>query len=1176
MPFNDISAETGYAYDSSGNVIRNLNDIAGHELPDSDPRKGEPLYLIPQNKANYFFGMELSAVFTQTPDGVDNWGHDIIFEFTGDDDFWFYVDGELVLDLGGVHSAIGGSVNFRTGEVVCNGTTTSLYEVFRQNYAARGLDVSKVDELFVTKIVNGETVHVFNDYTTHEMKMFYMERGAGASNLRMRFNLASVKPGTVELSKKLKGADNTSNKLIQYPYQIWYQTVEYKQNEDGTYALGEDGNRIIEKYNEPVLLEQPPKNTNLTGKVYAVYKGTKKLIPYRESMTIGGIEYQHVFLLRAGEVAVINFPENTFRYKLVECGVDTAVYKNIYVNGEENEIFGKPHNNTDGWVVDPVSGQEILPDSTATYAGTTRSDFAITYYTTEGRPRAEYTNEIPPEAMRTLSLKKVLYDTTGNQLSDEQAAQVTDTFTFRLYLGNEFADQDNLLPADMYTYYVKGPGPDHNYCKWDKANKKFVSLGVNTFEGFKNLSEAEQRAGTFTTSMYGTISKIPAGYTVEVRDLIVGTKYKVEELDREIPKGYTRRDKDGYVRTDLDGGNVVYYTDQGTYGRHPEAGNTVTAEPISDTIASKTESPNIEIRNQEGWGLTAKKEWTDKDFMIHDPIYLAIYLNGDQGDGQGDSQGDGQGEGQGDGQDNLVGPIAGTVRRLNTDETEVYWFFQDLKIDGEPHSFGEFIVREVVLTDPVVDENGVVTSYSSITPVGEGQSISVSGRTYGGTDRTENYTVNYVTGKSSGKNENIRTDTVTNSRPGIQIYKSNWDGSQYLSGAVFTLKDSGGNDVGHATYTSDRNGLVTTAYLNEGTYTLSEIRTPTGYVALDQPITITVTTAEPSSYNLSVTSGGTTYYIALSGPEGFFTTAGATEEDMARITVKNRTVQKLTVVKVGVDGNTRTPLSGVHFALYEQVRDSEGNVRPAYTPMDGYDDLVTKDNGLLEEITMNLGRGTYYLREKEAPSGYSMLPEDLCFTIGGDGTISIHNAGYSDWLTKDTSVPGTVSYQISIVNTSVGITVRKTDESGNALAGSQFVLYKKNDTGSFVIVTGYGLGENGLIDLTDTTEMTLAGMASGIYKLSETNAPPGYIILTKDIYFNVANGTVTLTDENGDAKTYSDVSLLDNNTTIAVKNNIGASLPSTGGPGTTLFYLLGTILTAFAGVRLVMRKRRKT
>ena len=71
----------------------------------------------------------------------------------------------------------------------------------------------------------------------------------------------------------------------------------------------------------------------------------------------------------------------------------------------------------------------------------------------------------------------------------------------------------------MYTYYIKGP--DHTYCRWDKTANKFVSLGedVDTFEEFKALSEDDQRAGTFTTSMYGSISKIPAGYTIEVRDV---------------------------------------------------------------------------------------------------------------------------------------------------------------------------------------------------------------------------------------------------------------------------------------------------------------------------------------------------------------------------------------------------------------------------------------------------------------------------------------------------------------------------------------------------------------------------------------------------------------------------------------------------------------------------------
>jgi len=367
---------------------------------------------------------------------------------------------------------------------------------------------------------------------------------------------------------------------------------------------------------------------------------------------------------------------------------------------------------------------------------------------------------------------------------------------------------------------------------------------------------------------------------------------------------------------------------------------------------------------------------------------------------------------------------------------------------------------------------------------------------------------------------------------------------------------------------------VTTAYLNEGTFTLDEIKTPTGYAALDQPITITVTTTVPGSYDLTVTSGGTVYYIALNGPEGFYTTTEATTEAMARITVKNRTVQNLKVVKVGVDGGARTPLSGVHFALYEQVHDSEGHVRPAYNPKTGFEDLVTDENGILGEITMSLGKGTYYLREKEAPSGYKKLSEDLCFTIGQDGTVSIHNDGYSNWLTRDTSVPGAVSYQISIENTSLGITLRKTDESGKALTGSQFVLYKKNEAGSFVIATGIdGIGEGGLINLTDKTETTLSGMGNGIYKLSETNAPSGYIILTKDIYFSVSNGTVTLIDEDGATAMYSDISLLDQDTTIAVKNNPGASLPSTGGPGTGCFRMLGLLIIAGAGLLLWKKGR---
>ena len=83
----------------------------------------------------------------------------------------------------------------------------------------------------------------------------------------------------------------------------------------------------------------------------------------------------------------------------------------------------------------------------------------------------------------------------------------------------------------------------------------------------------------------------------------------------------------------------------------------------------------------------------------------------------------------------------------------------------------------------------------------------------------------------------------------------------------------------------------------------------------------------------------------------------------------------------------------------------------------------------------------------------------------------------------------------------------------------------------------------------------------------------GYVILTKDIYFTVSDGAVTLTDKNGEKKTYSDVELQDKNTTIAVKNMPGASLPHTGGPGTLLFYICGSVLTAGSAILMIARRR---
>lgn len=60
--------------------------------------------------------MTMSAKFIQPKDGKIN-GNNMVFEFSGDDDVWVYIDGVLVLDIGGIHNEVLGSINFADGTV---------------------------------------------------------------------------------------------------------------------------------------------------------------------------------------------------------------------------------------------------------------------------------------------------------------------------------------------------------------------------------------------------------------------------------------------------------------------------------------------------------------------------------------------------------------------------------------------------------------------------------------------------------------------------------------------------------------------------------------------------------------------------------------------------------------------------------------------------------------------------------------------------------------------------------------------------------------------------------------------------------------------------------------------------------------------------------------------------
>ena len=123
----------------------------------------------------------------------------------------------------------------------------------------------------------------------------------------------------------------------------------------------------------------------------------------------------------------------------------------------------------------------------------------------------------------------------------------------------------------------------------------------------------------------------------------------------------------------------------------------------------------------------------------------------------------------------------------------------------------------------------------------------------------------------------------------------------------------------------------------------------------------------------------------------------------------------------------------------------------------------------------------------------------------------------------------------------------------------RLALPTETDTADDTITTG------------ETGELVINGLADGIYYLTETKAPRGYNLLREPVKVKIdhttANGKLTETSFVAD-QTQTDTSGL-----VKVENNAGAELPSTGGIGTTVFYVLGSAMALGAVILLVTKKR---
>lgn len=159
----------------------------------------------------YSFGMNLRADFYMPKDGKVN-NQNMVFDFTGDDDVWVFIDDVLVLDLGGIHQAIRGTIDFATEKIT--------YDRDQSYGSDRATTISQA---FNNAGKNWDSVA----YKTHHLRFFYLERGDGGSNCKIKFNLP-VKPSkAIDIEKETLGTID-ENKQFQFQLLVGNSSTLYQ------------------------------------------------------------------------------------------------------------------------------------------------------------------------------------------------------------------------------------------------------------------------------------------------------------------------------------------------------------------------------------------------------------------------------------------------------------------------------------------------------------------------------------------------------------------------------------------------------------------------------------------------------------------------------------------------------------------------------------------------------------------------------------------------------------------------------------------------------------------------------------------------------------------------------------------------------------------------------------
>ncbi len=1219
--FYDTSTGTSKLYEHTYTQVSksdgSVNDKPIGFFPFRDYGTTDDLYVNQNSALNHHLGMSMDIEFMLSNDRKDDNGQPIIFDFSGDDDLWVFVEwvddngvknSQLLLDLGGVHQPIHGDINFTSGS-------------------------------------NTQFIEPNKPYT---LKVFYLERGGCDSNCSIRFNLPIVQD--LAVAKKLTGLteeEKVKYKDEEFEYEILVNGEPY------------DSDSRVNKYEKVTIWNAA--GEDVTPDDFKIVNGRFKLKD-GQTLTISYLDRSDKFTvaeLNTSNMENFEVP-NAERYYHKK--TDASLYE------EEIALTASQTQST------PITADWVTPQYTL--EDTEKVTFTNTLKEKNLEVEKKWAgNKAHPDSI-TFTVSATVDDGTGGRtpytVSELKESDGTTDKVFTLNSANDWRYTIEHLPVNTpdgkFIFYEINEGhvegyvltgsidltaEHYNYCNVDVVKLWPDSNGEHTEEirvvlknsadkyyagknsqgeaiFVDNISDADTFDLTKDNNYTHRFERVPAGeYTAEqlnqddyskglstyVRNII---QYELENTPMEeqadptdkpnTPKIHKRIDalRDGITNpdsahagedlTDLyrlyldykidalqdsNGVDLLFVIDHsGSMNDSHWPGNEYRAPAVisalngQDGLISKFLSANDKNR----WaavGFKGPDGFRDYTFDLGNPWQPSTdksRINAGQNGSEVLSPG---------GTSYEFTRSAGNISLANegpliqSNYTAGFWRAEQFLLDQDVKNDGR---KKVV----VFISDGVPTLHidglnGSLTNAGTAAGSPYYREEYGGCpDKalTEfGYFVNDMTGNGYVFGDNIEFYTI-----GLGASMQTAGGAGLLNGM---LGEAYGQEVpdNHYMTITDASGSSDSSAANK----------------LDQDLRIVL--GLNHTFSNLVIKDNLSEYVDL---------YGLAEAGSSASAIMTAAKAKVTMTVPDPDDPEAEPQV---ITLYEngapataenaKFTNSDGDKVPIIQELQ-YNASTKTVSAVFDPEYQPAGDVTYTLSfdvkatdtayTTYAAGGYDSVGDEDTDFLGTDpanatsvGKAGFHSNDSANATYKDNSEEKNLVYKHPVIQVTAKADIVKVDQTGAALEGATFNLYDDTYDPNKTIEENEGslieadLQSKKPIDPPGNDAVIRSGkLSEGTYYLVETVTPAGYNTLSGPVIITVTetNGIIQMTAEiEGEPAGDNLVKVSDGVWKLSIPNSSGYELPHSGGIGTTLFYIFGSILLITGAIYFVARKR---